>query len=105
MKYKFVIAYDGTGYAGWQRQQELRTIAGTLEHAFAKVFGHEIKLLAASRTDAGVHARGQVAAFDPALDIEPCKMLLAWNGKLPAGITIRSIEPCAENFNPRYHVA
>jgi tRNA pseudouridine38-40 synthase len=104
-KYKISVAYDGTGYAGWQRQEEQRTIAGTLEHAFQKVFGHEIKLLAASRTDAGVHARGQVAAFDTQLSIDPAAMLIAWNGKLPAGIMIRSIELCASNFNPRYHVA
>lgn len=105
MRLKLVVAYDGTGYAGWQRQEEERTIAGTLEHVFAKVFGHDIKLLAASRTDAGVHAKGQVAAFDTPLDIDPNKMLVAWNGKLPAGIIIRSIERCAANFNPRYHVA
>lgn len=100
-----MVAYDGTGYAGWQRQQKDQTVAGTLEHVFHKVFGHEIKLLAASRTDAGVHARGQVAAFDTALDIDPNRMLGAWNGQLPAGITIRSIERCADSFNPRYHVA
>lgn len=104
-RYKIIVAYDGTGYAGWQRQQGMRTIAGTVEHVFYKVFGHEIKLLAASRTDAGVHALGQVAAFDTSLAIDPAKMLMAWNGKLPAGITVRSIEPCADNFNPRYHVA
>jgi tRNA pseudouridine38-40 synthase len=105
MNYKIIVAYDGTGYAGWQRQQEMRTVAGALEHTFQKVFGHEIKLRAASRTDAGVHARGQVAAFETPLEINPHKMLVAWNGKLPAGITIRSIEPCEETFNPRYHVA
>ena len=103
--YKIIVAYDGTGYMGWQRQPEMRTIAGTLEHAFRKVFGHEIKLRAASRTDAGVHARGQVAAFETPLDIDPCKMLTAWNGKLPAGIAIRSIQTCDNTFNPRYHVA
>ena len=75
--YKIIVAYDGTGYMGWQRQPEMRTIAGTLEHAFQKVFGHEIKLRAASRTDAGVHARGQVAAFETPLDVDPCKMLTA----------------------------
>ena len=104
-RYKIIAAYDGTGYAGWQRQEEQRTVAGTLEHTFQKVFGHEIKMLAASRTDAGVHARGQVAAFDTHLTIDPAAMLVAWNGKLPAGITIRSIEPCETTFNPRYHVA
>lgn len=105
MNYKIITAYDGTGYAGWQRQNGQRTIAGTLEHAYYKVFGHEITLLAASRTDAGVHARGQVAAFETPLALDPQTMLTAWNGVLPAGITIRSIEPCEANFNPRYHVA
>ncbi len=105
IRYKCVVAYDGTGYVGWQRQLEQRTIAGTLESAFQKVFGHEIKMLAASRTDAGVHARAQVAAFDTHLTIDPSAILIAWNGKLPAGITIRSIAVCENTFNPRYHVA
>lgn len=105
-KYKIIVAYDGTGYAGWQRQLAERTIMGDLEKAYRAVFGHEIHLLGASRTDAGVHARGQVAVFETPLEIDLHKMLVAWNGKLPAGITIRSIEPCAvSNFNPRYHVA
>ena len=104
-KYKITTAYDGTGYAGWQRQQDERTITGDLEKAYRAVFGHDITLLGASRTDAGVHARGQVAAFETPLEIDLHKMLVAWNGKLPAGITIRSIEPCDSNFNPRYHVA
>jgi tRNA pseudouridine38-40 synthase len=105
-KYKIIVAYDGTGYAGWQRQQYERTITGDLEKAYRAVFGHDINLLGASRTDAGVHARGQVAAFETPLQIDLHKMLVAWNGKLPGGITIRSIEPCAvSNFNPRYHVA
>ena len=104
-KYKIIVAYDGTGYAGWQRQLGQRTITGDLEKAYRAVFGHEITLLGASRTDAGVHARGQVAAFETPLEIDLHKMLVAWNGKLPAGMTIRSIEPCASNFNPRYHVA
>jgi len=104
-KYKIIVAYDGTGYAGWQRQDGQRTIAGTLEHAYHKVFGHEIKLLAASRTDAGVHARSQVAAFQTPLQVDPRAMLIAWNGKLPAGISIRSIDRCEDTFNPRYHVA
>lgn len=104
-QYKIIVAYDGTGYAGWQRQLGERTITGDLEKAYRAVFGHDIKLLGASRTDAGVHARGQVAAFETPLHIDLRKKLLAWNGKLPAGITIRSIEHCASHFNPRYHVA
>lgn len=104
-KCKIIVAYDGTGYAGWQRQLGDRTITGDLEKAYKVVFGHEITLLGASRTDAGVHARGQVAAFQTPLEIDLRKKLVAWNGKLPAGITIRSIDPCDLKFNPRYHVA
>lgn len=105
MRYKAIIAYDGTGYAGWQRQPHEPTIAGALEKTFKKVFGSSISLLAASRTDAGVHAHGQVIAFDLPFAIDATRMKRAWNGRLPNGISVRDIQVCDDRFNPRYHVA
>ena len=92
--YKIIIAYDGTDYHGWQEQAPgVHTIASTLQDAFHKVFGHAIKVVGASRTDAGVHALGQVARFYTDLQISPEIMLKAWNGGLPPAIHIRSLEP------------
>lgn len=102
-QYKLVIAYDGTDYHGWQVQPGLKTIAGVIQEKFKKVFNSDIKLLAASRTDAGVHALGQVARFESDLVISPEKMLQGLRGKLPADIMIRSLE-VVQNFNPRHDV-
>jgi tRNA pseudouridine38-40 synthase len=69
--FKLVVAYDGTAFHGWQRQTGRRTVQADLERALADVLGEEIQLSGAGRTDAGVHARGQVASF-------------RWAGRLPA---------------------
>jgi len=63
MKYKIIVAYDGTNYQGWQQQKNKPTIAGTLEKTFLEIFKKNIKIFGASRTDANVHAHGQVATF------------------------------------------
>jgi len=98
--YKLVIAYDGTNYFGWQELPEKPSVATALNKAFAKVFKSEIKVLGASRTDAGVHALGQVARIKTDLDIAPDKLKWAWNNALPADITIRSLEVVDDSFNP-----
>ncbi len=91
-RYKLIVAYDGANYHGWQCQEGLPTVAGTLEHAFARVFNKSIKLLAASRTDAGVHALGQHASFDIEPFVDCAAMLKAWNHALPADIHIRDLQ-------------
>lgn len=68
--YKLVIAYDGTDFAGWQVQKNQKSIANVIENRFYNVFKKKIHLAAASRTDAGVHAYGQVASFKTDLAIE-----------------------------------
>ena len=65
--YKLLVAYDGTAYHGWQLQPDVPTISGILEERFHNVFKKHIKIIGASRTDAGVHALGQVGIF--ALDV------------------------------------
>ncbi len=103
-KYKIIVAYDGTAYHGWQVQKELPTVAGTLQHTFADVFNQEISLLGASRTDAGVHALGQVAIFSSDLIIKPQDMLNAWSNRLSPDIVIRSLELVPVDFNPHAQV-
>ena len=103
--YKIVVAYQGTAYAGWQSQPNQAAIANTLQHTFFLVFKKKIILIGASRTDAGVHAYGQVATFVLDQEFDPQKMLFAWNNILPSDIVIRSLEEVPSAFNARFDVA
>lgn len=91
-RYKALIAYDGTPYHGWQIQEGLPTVAGVLEETFARVFNKTISMRAVSRTDAGVHALGQIAAFDAEPFAHPARIMHAWNNRLPGTILIRSLQ-------------
>ena len=102
--YKITVAYDGTDYAGWQLQKNVKSVVGMLQKVFFECFSKEIKLLGASRTDAGVHANGQVARFYTDFELNSEKMLEVWNNHLPNDILIKSLEICADDFNPRYQV-
>lgn len=102
--YRLTLAYDGTAYRGWQQQPTGPTVAGTLEMGYKQAFGQEISVLGASRTDAGVHALGQVARFYSPLSVDPGRWLRAWNGALPHDIKVRSIEQVADNYHPHRHV-
>ena len=99
-KYKIIVAYDGTDYFGWQRQKDLPTVAQALEDSFFSVFGQRVPILGVSRTDAGVHALGQVAQFRTEMQIDPKIMQQAWTNILPSDITIKSLEPVDLRFNP-----
>jgi len=98
--YKLIIAYDGSDYFGWQGQTHKPSIAHTLNYTFTKVFKSEMRVLGASRTDAGVHALGQVVRIKTLLAISPEKLQWAWNNALPSSIMIRSIEAVDSSFNP-----
>jgi len=98
--YKLTIAYDGSHYSGWQTQDHKPSVAGALNKAFSNVFKHEMRILGASRTDAGVHALGQVARIKTDLIIAADRLKWAWNNALPGDITIRSLEEVADTFNP-----
>ncbi len=102
--YKIVIAYDGTAYHGWQVQPEAITVAGMLERRFKDVFKIPIKLIGASRTDAGVHALGQVASFSLESHIPAQAIEFAWNNALPQDILIRSVSEAPADFHPQRHV-
>jgi tRNA pseudouridine38-40 synthase len=99
IKYKIIIAYDGTDYFGWQRQKEKLAVAQVLQDTFATVFSRKIILYGVSRTDAGVHAVGQVAIFATDLVVDTQKMMRAWNNLLPSAISIRSVEIAPEHFH------
>lgn len=98
--YKLTIAYDGSNYSGWQAQDHKPSIAAAISHAFKKVFKSEMRVLGASRTDAGVHALGQVARIKTDLAIPADKLMWAWNNALPADISIRNLELVDDTFNP-----
>ncbi len=100
--YKLVIAYDGTAYRGWQYQPDQPTVQGTLTQAIQIITKRKPKLYAAGRTDAGVHALGQVANFRTNLNIPPESMKKALNSLLPPDIRIMDCEIVPDSFNARY---
>lgn len=104
MRYKLIVAYDGTAFYGWQVQSKLPSVAQVMQDSFSSIFDKEIKLVGASRTDAGVHAIGQVAAFSTDLEIDLPRMLQAWNDALPPTIVIQSLEVVDDGFHPIYGV-
>lgn len=99
---KLVVAYDGTNYHGWQLQPEAVTIEGELNKALSTMLAAEIKVIGASRTDAGVHALGNVAVFDTDSRIPGEKFSYALNSRLPEDIRVVSSCEVAEDFHPRY---
>ncbi|MDA8156489.1 MAG: tRNA pseudouridine(38-40) synthase TruA [Actinomycetota bacterium] len=102
-KIKLVIEYDGGSYCGWQRQPNGLSIQQVLEEAIGQIAGGEnISLASAGRTDAGVHAIGQVAAFETSSGVPPEKFSGALNVMLPNDIRILDASACALNFNPRH---
>ncbi len=101
-RYKLTIAYDGTAYCGWQRQiAPLSTVQRTIEKAVGYIVNHPVTVLGSSRTDTGVHAQGQVAEMTADTDLEPERLRMAINSRLPSDILIRTVEPADANFNIR----
>jgi tRNA pseudouridine38-40 synthase len=99
--YKLVLEYDGTDYFGYQKQPELPTIQGTLEKALERIAKLESPLYAAGRTDAGVHAKGQVVNFFGSIKPPTDRLPAAMNALLPADIVVKGCEVVAEDFNAR----
>ena len=100
--YKLLLEYDGTTYAGWQRQPDHPTIQAALEDALLRITGSSISTIAASRTDAGVHALGQVVGFQSNSPLLPHEWTRALNGVLPKTISVRQTEVAADDFHARY---
>jgi tRNA pseudouridine38-40 synthase len=101
---KLTIAYDGTAYAGWQRQANAQTIQQVLEDEIAVIVGAQQPLIAAGRTDAGVHAAAQVASITIDHPIPADDLMRALNARLKAGdIRIRGVEETFDRFDARVH--
>lgn len=99
---KLTVAYDGTNYHGWQLQPGQATIEGELNKALSQLTGEQVFVTGASRTDAGVHALGNVAVFDTVSRIPAEKFSYAINQRLPADIVVQRSEKVPEDFHPRH---
>jgi len=100
---KLLIEYDGTNYLGWQVQPKGPTIQGMLGDKIKLLTGESIQLFGSGRTDAGVHALGQVAHFKTQSRMDLCSMQRALNSLLPRDIVIQKIEEVEEGFHARKH--
>lgn len=100
-KVALVIEYNGSRYSGFQFQENLPTVQGEIEKAIFKVSAEKLRLLAASRTDAGVHARGQVVSFRTQSNLNPYSWARALNYYLPEDIGIKAVYKIPDHFNIR----
>ena len=98
---KLTIEYDGKDFNGWQAQPNKLNIQGTIEKAIESIVGHEVNLTASGRTDAGVHALGQVANFKTTSEIPIEKIAIAINSRLKKSIRIKDAEEVDERFHSR----
>lgn len=99
---KLTIAYDGTNYCGWQIQQNGITVEEVINRELSRLLKEDIHIIGASRTDSGVHARGNVAVFDTEACIPPDKISYALNQSLPDDIVIQDSCEVDQRFHPRY---
>ena len=99
---RLTVAYDGTNYCGWQVQNNGITIESELNRCLTDLFGEEIKVIGASRTDSGVHALGNIAVFDTNARMPAEKVSYALNQRLPEDIRIQASEEVAPDWHPRH---
>jgi len=100
MNIKLIVAYQGTHYLGWQKTPMGPTIEGVLEKAVSQILQHTVKLQAASRTDAGVHAEGQVVNFFTEINLDFKRFQKSLNSLLPKDISILDIKKMPDHFHP-----
>lgn len=98
---KLTLAYDGGAYAGWQRQPGKHTLQETIERALSKLCNERVIVAGSGRTDAGVHALGQVASFETKSDLPIRAFHRALNAELPRDISVLKAEEAAEDFHAR----
>ena len=98
---KLTLAYDGTDFAGWQVQNQQRTVQGVLEAALARMLARRVRVRAAGRTDSGVHAIGQVANFTAPISIPAERWAVAINSYLPPDVRVLAARPVAAQFDAR----
>src|SRR6056297_3560842 len=98
--YKGRVAYDGTNYYGWQMQKDFNTIQEEIEKALSQIFNvKRVVIVGASRTDSGVHAKGQLFNFHTEKDVDPDKLEKGMNSLLPSDIHIKRIQYTHKKFN------
>jgi len=102
MNFKLIIQYDGTDFHGWQMQGELRTVQGELTKAVSLIEGREVVVHGSGRTDAGVHAEGQVASVQLERNITPEKLRAAINGNVEKDVRVLAAEMVDDEFHARY---
>ena len=101
-RFKLTVAYDGTNYCGWQIQPGAPTVEGELNKALKQLTGEEIQVIGASRTDAGVHAYGNVAVFDTNARMPAEKISYALNQRLPEDIVVQNSCEVPPDWHPRH---
>lgn len=103
--YKLTLEYDGSKYSGWQDQKNARTVQGEIKRAASELFNCEVDVQGAGRTDAGVHAVGQVAHLKPARvpKVSAAQILRDLNDRLPSSIAILACEDAPPRFHARHH--
>jgi tRNA pseudouridine38-40 synthase len=100
---KLTVEYDGTGYHGWQIQATGKTVQGVLEKAVSTLVGRPTRIVGSGRTDAGVHALGQVANFISDKELQPYRLQRALNALTPEDVTVKKVEIVSDSFNARRH--
>ncbi len=103
LTHKLTIEYDGTNYSGWQLQAKHDSIQGRIEAALERIFGVCVRVHGSGRTDAGVHARGQIAAIKLPREFNPGDLTRALNALLPPDIVVLDVTQVADDFDPRRH--
>ncbi len=101
MLIRIIVEYDGANYSGWQVQSGQDSIQARIENALERIFSEKIRVHGAGRTDAGVHARGQSAAFRLPRQFDPAELMRALNALLPADIAVVSTMRARDSFDPR----
>jgi len=102
MNYKLLLQYDGTDFHGWQIQEGRRTVQGELTMAVGLIEGRCVNVHGSGRTDAGVHAEGQVASVEIQREITAVKLRAAINGNIERDVRVMSCEVAADDFHARY---
>jgi tRNA pseudouridine38-40 synthase len=101
-RFRATVEYDGTDFSGWQRQREERTVQAVLEDTIRQMTGESVFVRGAGRTDAGVHADGQVATFDLEVNIPPHGLLRGLNSALPPDVALVDVAEVPADFDARF---
>lgn len=99
---QLIVAYDGTNYHGFAKQEQSETIQGNLERAIYNLTGQKVDVIGSGRTDAGVHAKGQCCIIDIETPIPTDRLAKALNGRLPGDIIIKEAKDVKDDFHPRF---